>query len=445
MGKYAFSRFNTYISDEDGSVIIYNSLVGSLSILEKEEFQLIKYVVEGKATELSEEQHVLLDRCRIDNYVIYSDIDELAVIKSKIDGLKHNSTSLTLTILPTVSCNFCCNYCFEGLDKKSKPMDSRTQNALIDWLDNHLEGKRNLNVTWFGGEPTLGMRVINGLSKRIIALCKEKGVSYSAGIVSNGWNLDETVMRQLKEAQVNSIQLTFDGPKRIHDRVRYFKGTREGSFDRIINNLIEYQKQYPTHTSVRINLDQENVDYAYELLDELAERLEGVPNVNVYFAPIHASTQMCKHISELTMEAIEFAKKETELVEYAYELGLCSIYLPPMALGICSASKINGLVVCPNGDVYKCWEVVTMPQYKIGNIKDTGFDLAESGKGWTTWSPMDEASCRDCNILPNCMGMCAYRFLHKENHSGQSAMTPCPSLKFDFENRLKQYLAKINS
>ena len=119
MGKFAFSRFNTYINDEkDGSVIIYNSLVGSLSILERKEFQLIKEIVDEKATALSEEQHSILDRCRIDNYVIYSDIDELAIIKSKIDGLKCNATSLTLTILPTVSCNFCCDYCFEGLDKK---------------------------------------------------------------------------------------------------------------------------------------------------------------------------------------------------------------------------------------------------------------------------------------------------------------------------------------
>ena len=77
-------------------------------------------------------------------------------------------------------------------------MDARTQDSLIDWLSNHLEGKRRLNVTWFGGEPTLGMRVINRLSKRIIALCKDKGVSYSAAIISNGWNLDENVMCQLK-------------------------------------------------------------------------------------------------------------------------------------------------------------------------------------------------------------------------------------------------------
>lgn len=444
MDSYSFSRFNTYI-DEGDSVLLYNSLVGSLSILEMEEFKLLKDIIDNGKTDLTEGQYSLLDRCKINNFVVYSDVDELSVIRSKIDGLKNNRSSLTLTILPTISCNFCCTYCFEGLDKKSKPMDIATQDSIMRWLGDNLNGIQRLNVTWFGGEPTLGMGVITDLSERIMALCRERKVYYSAGIVTNGSNLNAEVMRKLADVCVTYIQLTFDGPKRIHDNVRYFRGTHKGSFDTIIDNLVKYQKTTPIQTSLRINLDQENVDYAYELLDELAERLEGVPNTTVYFAPIHASTKMCAHISDLTMEAIEFARKETELVEYAYELGLCNVSLPPMALGICSASKVNGLVIGPEGDVYKCWEVVTMNQYKIGNINDKDFDLEEAGKRWTSWSPMQEEACRNCNILPNCMGMCTYRFLHEENYSGQSAMTPCPSLKFDFENRLRQYLNKLNS
>ena len=79
MDSYSFSRFNTCI-DEGDSVLLYNSLVGSLSILEKDEYQLLKDVVENGKTDLTEEQFSLLDRCKINNFVVYSDIDEMSVI-----------------------------------------------------------------------------------------------------------------------------------------------------------------------------------------------------------------------------------------------------------------------------------------------------------------------------------------------------------------------------
>ena len=113
-------------------------------------------------------------------------------------------------------------------------------------------------------------------------------------------------------------------------------------------------------------------------------------------------------------------------------------------MGICGAARENGLVVCPNGDVHKCWETVSMENYKLGNLNEPNFNLFEAGKTWTTWSAFAEKECMECRIMPNCMGMCTYRFLFKENYSGNSALTPCPSIKFDLENRLRLYLKKFH-
>ena len=118
--------------------------------------------------------------------------------------------------------------------------------------------------------------------------------------------------------------------------------------------------------------------------------------------------------------------------------------LPSMNMGVCAAARKNGMVLSPNGDVHKCWETVTMNQYRIGNITDPSFDLYLSAKDWTEWSPFKEQLCLDCRILPNCMGMCTYRFRFKENYSGNSAKTPCPSLKYNIEDKLRQYLKKYD-
>ena len=54
-----------------------------------------------------------------------------------------------------------------------------------------------LSVTWFGGEPLLAPDVIKALSEKLMALAKEQGADYSAGIVSNGYLLTPEAVEML--------------------------------------------------------------------------------------------------------------------------------------------------------------------------------------------------------------------------------------------------------
>jgi len=153
---------------------------------------------------------------------------------------------------------------------------------------------------------------------------------------------------------------------------------------------------------------------------------------------------MCEHISKFTLEAMHYAQLETKLTEYAVTHGLMNVNLPNMYMGLCAAARKNGMVLSPNGDIHKCWETVTMDRYRIGNITDPTFDLHRDGISWTGWSPFMEKECLECPILPNCMGMCTYRFLFKDNYSGNSAKTPCPSLKFNISERLRMFIKKYD-
>lgn len=445
MNKYSFSRYNVLIA-EDENIVIYNSFSNALAIFDHDEYTLVKSFVTDKIDSLNKPQEKdLLDRCLINNFLIPSDIDERKSIKEKIDEIKKGRKSLTMTILPTLSCNFNCNYCFEGSDKKSSIMNTQTQENIITWLNNNSQELQRLGVTWFGGEPTLGLDVIRELSKKILSFCKEKKINYNASIITNGSTLTLDTIQVFRECNISWIQITLDGPREVHDKVRFFKRNHKGSFDIIMKNVREYQEKAPIRTTFRVNVDSRNEDMCYQLIDEVATELKGVKNISMYFAPIHASTTMCKHISAFTLEALHYAEIETKLIEYANKNGLCDISLPPHLMGICGAAKENGIVVCPNGDVHKCWETVSMDNYKIGNLNNSNFNLIEAGKDWTAWSPFAEKECMKCRIMPNCMGMCTYRFLFKENYSGNSALTPCPSIKFDLENRLRLYLKKFHN
>ena len=444
MNKYVFSRYNVLIA-EDQDVAIYNSLTNAMAVMSCEEYSLLeRFVADGVDLLNDPQERDFLDRCLINNFLIPADVDERERIKEKVDELKAGRNALTLTILPTLSCNFNCNYCFEGVDKKSVMMNAQTQNSIVTWLKRNSAELQKVNVTWFGGEPTLGLDVIRSLSKRMMDYCQEKDIAYNASIITNGSMLTTETMQVFKECRISWIQITLDGPRDVHDKVRYFKRDNKGSFDTIMENVRGFQATTPVRTTFRVNVDSRNENQCYQMIDEVADELKGVKNISMYFAPIHASTSLCKHISAFTLEALHYAEIETKLIEYANKKGLCSISLPPHLMGMCGAAKENGLVVGPNGDVHKCWETVSMDSYKIGNLNDPDFNLYEAGKAWTTWSPFAEKECLDCRIMPNCMGMCTYRFLFKENYSGNSALTPCPSIKFDLENRLRLYLKKFH-
>ena len=55
---------------------------------------------------------------------------------------------------------------------------------------------------------------------------------------------------------------------------------------------------------------------------------------------------------------------------------------------------------------------------------------------WLQWTPFDNETCKNCKLLPNCAGACAYKFVHAELTRGEAAVLPCPSWKYNIKERL---------
>jgi uncharacterized protein len=92
----------------------------------------------------------------------------------------------------------------------------------------------------------------------------------------------------------------------------------------------------------------------------------------------------------------------------------------------------------PNGDIHKCWDAVTFPEKRVGNIFDDVniLESADSNKAkWDTFNPFDNEICRSCKILPNCSGYCAHKFIYAGDSKGESIL-PCPSIKYSLNERL---------
>ena len=97
--------------------------------------------------------------------------------------------TLHLTIMTHQNCNFRCTYCYEKFDKGK--MCSDVQKNIIDYVIKQFETDdfQHFVVSWFGGEPLLGMSVIENLSETFITLSQQFNIHYSANITTNGYYL----------------------------------------------------------------------------------------------------------------------------------------------------------------------------------------------------------------------------------------------------------------
>jgi len=128
----------------------------------------------------------------------------------------------------------------------------------------------------------------------------------------------------------------------------------------------------------------------------------------------------------------EFASIENDLKDYALAKGFNIASIPTSRSYPCSATKANSFVIEPNGNLQKCWAFVGSEQEKIGNVFD-GIEFTDKALKWLNYDPFKNEDCRNCKILPVCMGWCAHDTFHKK------APDVCSTLKFNIIDALKRF------
>lgn len=429
------SRYNIEIPLRSGEALVYNALRARFLRLTPAEVTGLGRLKAGRAEDVAPE---VLEQLETDGFVVRDGVDELQVLRDQYEAHRFDPRSLVLTIAPTMACNFGCDYCFQGQNKPSETMGAKVQDAIVGYVERAAEnGARSLGVSWYGGEPLLRRPVIEALSDRLMAVTDQNRMGYSAMVVTNAYKLDLETARSLARRRVNWVQVTLDGTPEYHDTRRYLLGG-QGSFERIMKNLLDIVDEVPIRYVVRVNIDDRNHGDIRKLIDHMAEMgLGHRRNLSMYFAPVEALTEGCHSVSDVTLGKAAYGELETELYRHGYRAGLVPLPYPPRFHGTCGAVRPTGLVVLPNGDVHKCWDTVSWPDKKAGSILDPEMiSRSEIFQRWVQWTPFDNDTCRNCKLLPSCSGACAYKFVHADTTRGEAAVLPCPSWKYNIKERL---------
>lgn len=187
--------------------------------------------------------------------IVDDEVDEYSALREKWFAAAQ-SDNFMLIINPTLQCNFRCWYCYENHEGHTT-MNDDTLQRVLKAIDRLIYSHTNVSIGFFGGEPLLRYDTI---VKPIIEHSTEyaghlnKEITFS--FTTNGYLLDDEQAEFFKNHNVQSFQITLDGGKKFHDKVRY-SGQR-GSYDKIIKNIeILLSQQLPV--LLRLNVTKDNI------------------------------------------------------------------------------------------------------------------------------------------------------------------------------------------
>ncbi len=349
-------------------------------------------------------------------------------------ALCFDSSRLGLTICPTLRCNFRCPYCFEASQADGATMSPETVARLVAFIESYKDA-RCLSLDWYGGEPTMAWDVIEDVTARVQALELEYA---GAGLVTNGYLLDEAKIARLNDLQINSIQITLDGPPEVHDARRVLAGGAP-TYARILENVaLLMDSPYEGSCAIRVNLDKHNLEGFLELRSELLTRFAG-KKLNVYAGHVNTSLgHSYDHACSLDLD--DWATFTIDLYRRGGLLPRGGFFPAGDVHGLCVATSHNGFVVGPRGELYKCWEDVGKPEMVIGDlheeepITDPGL-RALYALGTDAYA---DPECKACTVLPICGGGCANKRL-RAKHFGEASLTFCSPYKEHLTAYLEEY------
>lgn len=403
------SLFNV-IKTIDGDSWIYNTLTSSFIKIASETWGSLSDSSDKELLQVLHREGILVD----DN--------ETEILKYKYFCYSKifNNTKLSLAIAPTMKCNFDCPYCFEGDHKTFSKMSEEIENALVLFIEKQYEQKKNIHLTWFGGEPLLAFDTILSICTKL----DNKEVVYSSDIITNGSLLKEEIVEKLHYLHITRIQITLDGTADTHNQRRHYKNGNP-SFDDIINNIDILLNKTDIKLIIQVGVDNSN-PYAYqELYNFMHDKYPSYLNnkrMQIGCNNIRNRTNFDGCQSCFTDKQI-FDKNIENLKENKYDVLIPR--LPGLNLP-CMFRTTNSFAIDSQGNIYKCLEYLGIPELKIGNVCEGQISFSKMANTVFGNSPFNDTECCSCNVFPICGGGCP---IDRNRNKGKSTKTYCTYYK----------------
>lgn len=305
----------------------------------------------------------------------------------------------------TLGCNFCCGYCFQ--ERSELVMSPATEQRVLRYISQNAPKKERISIDWYGGEPLLRFGQLIRMNDAAAKVCADNGTDYNISVTTNGWLLSEKVIAYLAQFNVSHLQITLDGPPETHNQSRPL-ASGGPTFNRILNNVTAAVDAGLT-VNLRVNVWAPNISQVGKLYDIL--EAQGLKNrllvliKPVLSSPANPCEAKCLSTEDASHKIIaiymEAAKKGWVAIPFASHL---------QGHEFCIVDSVGQLIIDPAGYLYKCGERF-LPEEQVGKLSPGGeAELIEEKRvPWIAKDPLGFPECRDCKVLPICMGGCSMK------------------------------------
>ena len=378
----------------------------------------------------------------VENKFIVKDRDVIKEIV-KNDILKRNALhELNLIILPADNaCNLDCVYCYEDHNLKRYMSDDENI-RLLNFIKS-----RNVNkvtIEWFGGEPMLNKNFILKLCSNIKNM---QNIEFTSSMTTNAYLLDIETFKKFIAINLNSFQITLDGIETDHNKLRPLANSNEGSYQVILDNLINISSlpsSYKFKIIIRVNFNnssatknkREKVLTTFQNLFAKDERFSYI------FRPIgdYASANnkkvenevLCLHDSQSSLQKLY----ENEAILLGLNVAELGVYFGNGS-AVCYAGKKNHFIIDSNMKVKKCTVALDDPINMVGYISKTGnFIENENYNLWVQDDLYRNINCSSCFFISQCQSNnCKLKTI-------KNFMPTCPSEIIANEEKISSQLIK---
>jgi len=388
------SRFLLFIPHNNDEYILLHTLNGAILVVDnelKEYIQKFPNKIPSETLEVLRKQGIIID----------DEVDELSVYKYYLNKLKYQSHTARFLIVTTYDCNFACVYCYEKEARAKIYMNLDTANRVANHIKDFskAQGVREVRIGLYGGEPLLNIKPAIVILEEVLKWAEEENIVLKTDITTNGSLLTRDIAKKLAEYNITSTQVTIDGPREIHNRLRPFKNG-EGSFDVIITNIINCVDYM--NIDIAVNLCKDNYRYVPMLLDYLADM--GLKDKITLWWNTVVGPDPCQKRLQLSDEELAKAyyNLSLETLKRGFKLGIRKI----AGIYLCDAMRETSQIIDPEGFIYKCWGLIGNKKFIVGKVGER--TLRPLYFKWMTRDALENPTCRECPKLPICNGGCYY-------------------------------------
>jgi len=310
-------------------------------------------------------------------------------------------------------CNLRCRYCFASKGEyhgQKALMSYEVGKQALDFLIAHSGNRVNLEVDFFGGEPTMNFDVVKKLVAYGRSREEEANKKFRFTLTTNGILLNDEIL-EFANKEMGNLVLSIDGRRDVNDRMRP-TASGSGSYDIIMPKFKKAaDSRNQTNYYVRGTYTHYNTDFSEDVLhlhDCGFEQISVEPAVSdpkEDYALREEDVPVLLEQYDLLAKEIIKRRKEGRFINFFH-------FMIDLEGGPCVAKRLSGcgaggeyMAVTPWGDLYPCHQFVGNEEFKLGNVYDGVVNKELSGK-FTSCNVYTKDKCADCFAKFYCSGGC---------------------------------------